>query len=215
MERFVSGLRHLSSSDGSSVPLDWDNSMMEVAERLSAFADERKVSLTFDARSPIRGKKVVARITPEIASRFGVRHAPVRRRRTARGELIAVDLGKGRVDVEYAKGQRLPCDFNTDSAEMTTAAKRLLGQVVLVSGEEEYDVASQKSGHLAIESLEPASTEAPLAEAFWMNPSAAEQALEQGVQPIGSVSEIARPDLFTDEDIESFIAAIREARGEA
>jgi len=43
---------------------------------------------------------------------------------------------------------------------------------------------------------------------FWLNPSAEEQALQQGVGAIGSIDELAAPDRFTDEDIDAFIAAI-------
>jgi hypothetical protein len=211
MERFVAGLRQLSSTLGSAVPRDWDNSVMEVAESLSVFAQERGISMTLDAWSPMPGKRVTARITPDLAPRFRIRHAPVKRRRTARGQLIAVDLGTGRVDVLDTQRQRVHCEFSVESPETAAVVRQLLGRNVVVSGEEEFDAASQKSGRLEIESLEPASEETPLAEAFWMNPSAAEQALEQGVWPIESVAVLARPDLFTEEEIDSFIRAIREA----
>ena len=49
---------------------------------------------------------------------------------------------------------------------------------------------------------------------FWANPSAAHQAAEQGVGPITSVEAFAAPDVFTDEEIEGFIATIRESRSE-
>lgn len=49
---------------------------------------------------------------------------------------------------------------------------------------------------------------------FWSNPSAAEQAREQGVGPIETIDELAAPDLFTDEDIDAFLAVIHRARRE-
>lgn len=47
---------------------------------------------------------------------------------------------------------------------------------------------------------------------FWLNPSAAVQARQQGVGPIESIDELAAPDLFTDEDIDAFLAVIFEVR---
>lgn len=49
-------------------------------------------------------------------------------------------------------------------------------------------------------------------DAFWLNPSAAEQAAQQGVGPIESMDELAAPDLFTDEDIDAFLDVIHRAR---
>ncbi len=47
---------------------------------------------------------------------------------------------------------------------------------------------------------------------FWSNPSAAEQARQQDVGPIESIDELAAPGLFTDEDIDAFLAVIFEVR---
>lgn len=208
MDRFVEGLHQLESG-GQEVPDGWDNSVMEVAQKLAEAATSRQITIDLDARVP-RTKARRARIAPEIAERFAVRHAPIRRPRTARGELIAVDLRKGRIDVEEAGGRRVQCEFDPEDSALMSLVKGLIGQVVTASGEEEFDVALNKAGKLEVQSLGPATEEVPLHEMFWQNRSAAEQAREQGVAPLGTISELAASESFTDDDLEAFSRAIRE-----
>jgi len=209
MDTFVRGLHELETGN-EAVPDDWDNSVMEVAEDLAAFADERELVIEVSSRTADR-KMRKARIAPEIADRFRVRHAPIRRPRTARGKLFLVDLKAGRIDIEDEKGQRVQCQF---PQELEGQVKRLVGETVVVSGEEEVDLALSKRGKLDVTSIEPGSQEVPLYGRFWENESAADQAREQGVGPIASVSEFAAGAVFDDDELERFIETIREGRGE-
>lgn len=213
LERFVGGVEELEASESLSVPAGWDNSVMEVAESLAEFATERGYKLTLDARPP-NLRSHVAHITPDIATKLRVRHVPIRRRRSVRGELILVDLRTGRIDVEDGSGRRVQCEFAPDRTDFVETVKRLVGQMVVVSGEEEVDLAVPKPGRLHVDVLEPAPEKVPLHELFWTNRSSTDQASEQSVAPISSIAEIARPDLFSEQDIESFVATIREARRE-
>ena len=63
-------------------------------------------------------------------------------------------------------------------------------------------------------SLDPAGEEIPLTGDFWRNRSAAEQAREQGVGPITSVTDFAAGDVFDDDELQRFIETIREGRRE-
>lgn len=211
MDVLVHGLHEIEQTkDGLVVPDGWDNSVMEVAEALAQVAEERRFSLRFDSRPPSLASRV-ATITPRTAPKFSVRRAPVLRRRTARGLLVAVDLGTGRVDVQEPSGGRVSCHF-TDSLE--PLVKRQLGAVVIASGEEEYDEARGRHGRLELESLEGATEQVGFEDTFWLNPSAAEQATHQQVGPILSVDDLTVSNLFSEEDIEEFLGAIREARSE-
>jgi hypothetical protein len=210
LEAFVRGLHELESGGSGQVPEAWDNSVMEIAEELANFASERDVVIHLQARASRRPARV-ARIAPDIAERFQVRHAPIRQRRTARGRLYMVDLKAGRIDVEDEKGQRVQCLF---PPHLEGEVRRLVGSQVVIGGEEQVDLALGKRGRLELSVLEPASEAVPMHEVFWMNPSAAEQAAEQGVGPIASVAQLAAPGVFTDEEVEAFLAAIREARRE-
>jgi len=210
LDAFVGGLHELESREGVQVPEAWDNSVMEIAEELAGFAKERDVIIRLSAQATQRPVRT-AQIAPDIAERFKVSHAPIRQRRTARGLLYMVDLKAGRIDVEDEKGQRLQCVF---PPHLEGEVKRLVGSQVVVSGEEELDLALGRRGKLELSILEATSDSVPMHEAFWMNPSAAEQAAQQGVEAIGSVAQLAAPDVFTEEEIQAFLAAIREARRE-
>ncbi len=211
MDTFVRGLHAVEQvSAAAAVPDGWDSSVMEVARELAVVVEERNIALTFDARPPDLSASV-ARMTPQTIRRLRELRVPVRRRRTARGLLVAVDLGTGRVDVQEAAGGRVSCHY---TATLETAVKRHLGAVVIASGDEDFDEALGKHGRLELDSLEGASEQMGLEDTFWLNPSAAEQALQQGVGPIESIDELAASDHFTDEDIDAFLAVIHEARRE-
>lgn len=207
MDRFVEGLHQLEISSDGGMPDGWDTSVVEVAERLAEAATERRLQVTFRAKSPTATEKI-AHIQPETAERFRVRHATVRRRRTAQGELVAIDLEKGRLDLKGSRGPRVQCQFGP---ELLDQARHLVGETVLVSGEEEVDLSSNKAGRLEVDTLKLSSQQVLPDEAFWLNRSAREQAEDQGVQPLQSVAELASEE-FSDEDIEGFLAAVAELR---
>jgi hypothetical protein len=211
MDTFVRGLRGIElAPDAATVPDGWDSSVMEVARELADLAEERDFSLTFDARPPNLAASI-ARITPQSAPSLRHRRSVVRRRRSARGLLVAVDLGTGRVDVQEAAGGRVSCHYEE---ALETVVKQHLGAVVIASGEEDFDEVLGKHGRLELESLQGASEQMGVEDTFWLNPSATEQAAQQDVGPIVSIEELAAPDLFTDEDIDAFLAAIHRARRE-
>ncbi|MEX1265078.1 MAG: hypothetical protein WEE66_14290 [Actinomycetota bacterium] len=122
-----------------------------------------------------------------------------------------MDLGTGRVDVQEAAGGRVSCHY--DEA-LETAVKQHLGAVVIASGEEDFDEVLGKHGRLELDSLQGASEQIGVEDTFWLNSSATEQAAQQGVGPIDSIDELAAPDLFTDEDIDAFLAVIHGTRRE-
>jgi hypothetical protein len=207
MDRFVDGLHQLEVSDQGGVPEGWDTSVVEIAEKLAETASERRVRVTFKAKAPTTPEKV-AHIRPEAAERFRVRHATVKRRRTAQGELVAIDLEKGQLDLKGSRGPRVQCHFGP---ELMDQARRLVGETVLVSGEEEVDLSSSKAGRLEVDTLKLSSQQVLPDEAFWLNRSAAEQAAEQGIQPLRTVAELASED-FSEEDIQGILAALAELR---
>ncbi len=209
MDTFVRGLHELETGT-TDVPDDWDNSVMEVAEGLATFANERQFIIEVSSQTPER-KVRKARIAPAIADRFRVRHTPIRQPRTARGKLFLVDLKAGRIDVEDDKGQRVQCQF---PEELEAQVKRLVGEIVLVSGEEEVDLALSRRGKLEVTSLQPGTEEVPLLGDFWQNKSASEQAREQGVGPIASVADFAAGGVFDEGELQRFIETIREGRRE-
>jgi hypothetical protein len=210
MDAFVRGLHELERG-AAEVPDDWDNAVMEIAEDLATFSTERDVIIEVSSEtSGHRTQK--ARLSPTSRDRFRVRHAPVRRPRAARGKLFLVDLKAGRIDVEDEKGRRVQCHF---PAELEGQVKRLVGEIVLVSGEEEVDLAVSRPGRVEILSLEPAGEEVSLAGDFWLNRSAAEQTRNQGVVPISSVTDLAAAEDFDEGELELFIETIREGRREA
>jgi hypothetical protein len=209
LDRWVEGLHDLQVG-GEGVPEAWDNSVMEIAERLARVTTERDLTVELNTRALNRTRR--ARITPQLAPRFAVRHAPIRRQRTARGELIAIDLRSGRVDVEDVAGRRVQCRFDPESTELTTRVKQLVGQVVSVSGEEEFDAALNKAGKVEIEVIERAAEAVPLGEEFWLGKTAADQAGEQQVTPIADTAELASSEQIPDEEFDEFLRAIREAR---
>jgi hypothetical protein len=208
MERWVGGLHELESGAIDHVPPGWDNSVMDIAERLAEFAVDRNFSITLDAQPP-ESRRAVARITPEAAPRYKMRHSRIRRRRTVRGRLILVDLGRGRVEVDEG-GRRVECEF---PEELQAVVKRLLGETVVVAGDEEFDLSTSRAQKLQLDHVAKAPEEVPLHEAFWEMKTIEELAREQGVEPIQSIQALAAPDLFADEDLEQFINIIREARG--
>jgi hypothetical protein len=212
LDRLVEGMHSLEAGT-EQVPDGWDNSVMEIAERLAETVAARNFQIDLDAQTP-RGQRRHARIAPNIADRFSIRHARVRRPRTARGELIAVDLRKGRIDVEDNAGRRVQCEFDPEAEELMSRVRQLIGERVTVSGEEEFDVALNKAGRLEVHSLERATEEVPLHDMFWRNLSGAEQAVEQGVGPVRSVTELAASEELTEEDLASFAELLREARRE-
>jgi hypothetical protein len=207
MDHFVEGLHQLEVSTDGSIPEGWDISVVEVAEKLAEAASERRLRVTFKAKSPTTSEKV-AHIGPEAIDLFRVRHATVRRRRSAQGELVAIDLEKGRLDVKGSKGPRIQCQFGP---ELLDQARHLVGETVLVSGEEEVDLASNKSGRLEVDTLKLSTQQVLPYEAFWLNRSAAEQAAEQGTRPLGHIAELASED-FSEEDINGFLEAMAELR---
>lgn len=212
LDRLVEGMHELEVGT-EKVPNGWDNSVMDIAQRLAETVATRDFQIDLDARTP-RGKRRHARIAPNIATRFRIRHAPIRRPRTARGELIAVDLRKGRIDVEDQEGRRLQCEFDPEASELMNRVRQLVGDRVTVSGEEEVDIALDKVGRLEVHSLEPATEAVPLHDLFWQNRSGAEQASEQAVGPVRSVTELAAPDALSESDLDAFDRLLREARSE-
>ncbi len=90
--------------------------------------------------------------------------------------------------------------------------KQLIGQVVFVSGEEEFDAALNKAGKLEVQTIEGAAEAVPLGEMFWLDKTAEDQAREQQVTPIASVSELASSEPIPDDEFDAFVRAIREAR---
>lgn len=210
MDRFVRGLHVVEESPiAADMPEGWDNSVMDVARGLAETAEERSMSLTFDARPPHLGTSV-ARITPQTASSLKLRRSPVRRRRTARGHLVAVDLGTGRVEVQEVVGGRVSCHYEES---MVGAVRRLLGTVVVASGEADFYEDSAKFGRLELDSLEVATEQMGIDDLFWLNLSAEEQAARQGTEAIGSLDELAAPGVFTDDDFAEFLTEIKARRG--
>jgi hypothetical protein len=212
LDRLVEGMHELESGAGQ-VPEGWDNSVMEIAEKLAETVLTRNFRIDLEAHTP-RGQRRRARIAPDLADRFTIRHSTVRRPRTARGELIAVDLRKGRIDVEEEGGRRVQCEFDPQVGPLMDRVRTLIGELVTVSGEEEFDVALNKVGKLQVQVLERATEEVPLHEMFWINKSAAEQAREQGVGPLTSLVEVASSGAISEEDLDAFTRAIDEARRE-
>lgn len=207
MDRFVEGLHQLELSQDGGIPEGWDTSVVEVAEKLAEAASERRVRVTIKSKAPTTAEKV-AHIDPETADRFRVHRATVKRRRTAQGELVAIDLEKGRLDLKGSRGPRIHCQFGP---ELLDQARHLVGETVLVSGEEEVDLASNKPGRLEVDTLKLSSQQVLPHEAFWLNRSASEQAAEQGTRPLRDVSELASKD-FSVGDIEGFLEAMAELR---
>lgn len=207
MDRFVDGLHQLEVSDQGRVPEGWDASVVEIAEKLAETASERRLRVTFKAKAPTTQERV-AHIEPDASERFRVRHATVRRRRTAQGELVAIDLEKGRLDLKGARGPRVHCQFGP---ELLDQARHLVGEAVLVSGEEEIDLASNRPGRLEVDTLKLSSQQVLPHETFWLNPSAAEQTAQQRTRPVGQVNEFASED-YSEEDIDGFLEALAELR---
>lgn len=209
MDAFVRGLHRLERGEAE-VPDEWDNSVMEIAEDLAAFAKDRQVVIDISSTTP-RQKTRKARISPANADRFRVRHAPITQPRMARGRLFLVDLKSGRIDVEDEDGQRVQCHF---PSELETRVKSLIGEIVLVSGVEEVDLAAGSRRKLEVASLDPGGEEVPLSRDFWDNTSAVEQAREQGVGPISTVVDFAAGDVLDEDELQRFIETIREGRRE-
>jgi len=207
LDTFVRGLHELEAG-ATEVPNDWDNSVMAIAEELATFSSEREVTIEVSAR-PAGYRPSKARLSPLIADRFRVRHAPVTRPRTVRGRLFLVDLKAGRIDVEDDRGNRVRCHF---PPELEAQVKRLVGEIVQASGSEEIDLAVGRPARLEVEVLEAGGEEVPLAGDFWLNRSAAEQARDQGVGPIASVTDLAADDEFSEDELLHFIETIREGR---
>lgn len=209
MDRFVRGLHAVEESpDTGGMPEGWDSSVVAIAQDLADVAAERKMSLTFDARPPELAESI-AKITPLIARRLKQRRSVAKRRRVARGRLVLVDLGTGRVDVQEATGGRVSCHFGET---LEAPVKRLLGTVVIASGEADFDEVLNKFGQLELDAIEGATEQMGLEDLFWANPSAEEQAAQQGVGPIESIDELTAPGVFTDEDFAGLLAEIRERR---
>lgn len=210
LDTFVRGLHELEGG-AVEVPDEWDNSVMEIAEELATFSSDREVAIEISAR-PAGHRPRKAQLSPTIAGRFRVRHAPVRRPRAVRGRLFLVDLRARRIDVEDDKGRRVQCHF---PAELEAQVKRLVGEIVLASGNEEVDLAVGRQGKLEIKTLEPGGEEVPLSGDFWLNRSAAEQARDQRVGPIASVTDLVADEDFDEGELLHFIETIREGRREA
>lgn len=209
MDTFVSGLHQLERG-ATDVPAEWDNSVMEVAEDLATFAKERQVVIDISSSTP-KKKTRKARISPANADHFRVRHASISQPRTARGRLFLVDLKTGRIDVEDDNGQRVQCHF---PSELESRAKSLIGEIVLVSGVEEVDLAAGSHRRLEVASLDPGGERVPLSDDFWDNKSAIQQAREQGVGPIASVVDLSAGDVLDEDELRRFIETIREGRRE-
>ncbi len=209
MDTFVRGIHELELGRAG-VPDGWDNAVMEVAEDLADFARERQVVIELTSKTLGRPPRT-ARISPPIADRFRVRHTPIRQPRTSRGRLFLVDLKAGRIDVEDERGARVQCQF---PERLEAQVKRLVGEMVVVSGQEEFDVAVGRHGRLEVTHLASATEEVPLPSDFWENRTAAEQAGEQGVTPIVSIGDFATGDVFDEAELERFIETIREGRRE-
>jgi hypothetical protein len=92
--------------------------------------------------------------------------------------------------------------------------RSLIGELVTVSGDEEFDLALNKVGKLQVQALERATEEVPLHEMFWLNKSASQQAREQRVGPLASLGEVASSEAISQEDLDVFARAIDEARRE-
>jgi hypothetical protein len=208
MQRFVEGIHELETAPTPVTPADWDASLLQVAQDLAELSEERPYAITLDARPP-RGEWSVAHITPATAGRFTMRHAPTRRRRTALGRLILVDLGRGRIDIEDSAGHRTEALFED---ELERTVRRLVGEFVQASGEEEFDEATGRAGKLQVEALEPVGEQPSLGAEFWSHRSADERATEQGVGPVSSIEDFSAPGVFSEEDLEGFLEAIRESR---
>ena len=208
MDRFVDGLHQLEVSEGGLIPEGWDTSVVEVAQKLAEAAAERRLRVTFKAKGPATPERI-AHIDPEATERFRVRHATVRRRRTAQGELVAIDLEKGRLDLKGSRGPRVQCHFGL---ELLDQARHLVGETVLVSGEEEVDLASNRPGRVEVDTLKLSTQQVLPDEAFWLNRTAAEQAAEQGVRPLTDVAEFASED-FQASDVNDFLQTMSDLRG--
>lgn len=210
LEGFVEGIHELETASTRTTPSGWDASLMVVAKDLADLAQERNYEISLDAEPP-GGERRSARITPSTAERFAVQQSPVRRRRTAVGRLILVDLGRGRIDIEDAAGHRTQAHFRD---ELEAAVRPLLGEFVRATGEEEVDEATGHRGKLEIEAVAPVGEQTPLEGDFWSNRPATELSTDQGAAPIISIEDFSAPDVFSDEDVERFLEAIRDSRSD-
>ncbi|MCA1840405.1 MAG: hypothetical protein ABR507_07945 [Actinomycetota bacterium] len=209
VDSFVQGLHQLETQPSAAVPNSWDNSVMEVAESLFQLTQERNFSVTLTSQIP-QGQEKSARVSPDNVDRFQIRHAPIRRPRTARGTLIMVDLETGRVDVKPEGGRRVQCVF---PEELRPDVERLIGQSVEARGEEEYDVALNKASKLEISTMGPAGEQERLDADFWRNPSLAELAETQGIGPIRSLADLPTAEI-SDEDFEVLAESLRASRSD-
>jgi hypothetical protein len=208
LKSFVSGLKDRVEQTDAPLPDSWDGAVAAKADDLAKFARERNVSLTIESKEPDLGQQQVT-ISPGSA----LHHAPstvVRRRRTTSGRLILVDLGSGRIDVEESSGRRVKGRFAADLETVVTAT---VGRIITASGEEEFDQATGKSGLVEFEAIEAAAEAIRLSDDFWANRTAGEQAEAQGVAPIASIAALARPDMVTDDDVQSLLEILREEGG--
>ena len=206
---FVGGLKDRVEHDDAPLPDAWDVGVATKADDLARFVSERQVSLTIESKEPDLGQQQVT-ISPLSARRLGAPPTTIRRRRTTSGRLILVDLGSSRIDVEEPSGKRVKGRFSADLETVVTAT---VGKIITASGEEEFDQATGKSGPVEFETIEAAAEAIRLNDDFWANRTAAAQAEAQGVTPIGSIAELARPDMFTDDDVQSLLEILREEGG--
>lgn len=210
MQRFVEGIHELETASAPVMPADWDASLLQVAQDLAKLSEERRYDITFDALPP-GGERRVAHITPAAANRFTIQPAPTRRLRTALGRLILVDLGRGRIDIEDSAGHRTHAVFEEG---LQNTVRRLVGEFVRASGEEEVDEATGRRENLEVAVLDAVGEQALLGAEFWSDRSADEQATEQGVGPISSIDDFSAPDVFSEKDLDDFLQAIRESRSD-
>jgi len=209
LKYFVGGLKDRVEQEAAPLPDAWDGAVVAKADDLAKFVRERDVSLTIESEEPDLGQQQVT-ISPQSARRLDAAPATVRRRRTTSGRLILVDLGSARIDVEEPSGRRVKGRF---SAELEAVVTATVGRIITASGEEEFDQATGKSGLVEFEAIEAAAEAIRVNDGFWANRTAAEQAEAQGVAPIVSIAELARPDLVTDDDVQSLLEILREEGG--
>lgn len=208
LKSFVGGLKDRVEG-AARLPDAWDGAVAAKADDLATFVRERNVSLTIESEEPDLGQQQVT-ISPQSTHRLDAPSTTIRRRRTASGRLILVDLGSGRIDLEEPSGRRVKGRF---SAELETVVTATVGRIITASGEEEFDQATGKSGPVKFETIEAAAEAIRLNDDFWANRTATEQAEAQGVTPIASIADLARPDMFTDDDVQSLLEILSEEGG--
>jgi len=140
---------------------------------------------------------------------------------TIEGRLLMADFRHDgeRCRIHPPAGPPIVCEFDEALGDRVYAYLRRLVRVI---GEAAQEPTSGQISSIRVTDIEPLSIDAKgfetvSAEAFWQEPSLAQLAAEQGVQPLRRLEDVwgRGADLWTDEaDFEVFLAATRSGRAE-